>query len=407
MFNNNICNASSFQEMLTKNTLCDSCIGRLFGLKRNLNDYTPEGRKLRTEQTKNSLISVEDCELCEGLSNKQEHFISLCQKKLADFEFSTFLIGLHVHEDILNKEQKLLDLTRMENKESLKNYLNRCIGLALEKRLGKQVNFSNPDIMIIIDSTFDDITLQVKSLFIYGRYTKLKRDIPQTKWFCKYCRGKGCRKCHYTGTLYEQSVEELIAQPFLEMTGGIDESFHGAGREDIDVRMLGSGRPFVLEIKYPRRRTIDLSLIEQSINRQFGDIVSIRNLSYTQKETIARLKEAHFSKVYRVTIQGNHNFDKEKLIKVAEALRGSIIEQFTPTRVELRRALKTRKRRVFDFRIEAVEMNSAICIIEAESGTYIKELITGDNGKTKPNFSNLVGFPCEVCSLDVIEIKGD
>ena len=83
---------------------------------------------------------------------------------------------------------------------------------------------------------------------------KYSREIPQTKWFCRICRGKGCRKCNYTGTLYEQSIEELIAKYFLEETKASDESFHGAGREDIDVRMLGNGRPFVLEVKDPAKR---------------------------------------------------------------------------------------------------------------------------------------------------------
>ncbi len=403
----NTLDVPSLHDVLLKHSLCDSCIGRLFGSKKNMDDYAPEGKKIRRKLKKVPLIHAEDCWLCEGLSTKQQHFIKLTQHMLTSYEFSTFLIGLHVHEDILEKEQNLMSQTHTEDKETIKNYLNRCIGLILEKLLNKQVDFSNPDIMVVIDATFDVITLQVKALFIYGRYTKLRRDVPQTKWFCKACKGKGCRNCKYTGTLYEQSVEQIIAKPFMEQTGGLDEAFHGAGREDIDVRMLGSGRPFVLEIKHPLKRTIDFLLIENDIKKHYGDIVTIHNLTFTQKETIARLKEAHFSKIYRVTIQCDHPFDKEKLIKVAETLRGNTIEQFTPTRVELRRALLTRKRKIFDCRVESVEMTRAVCIIEAESGTYIKELITGDNGKTQPNFSDLLNVSCTVCSLDVIEIKGE
>ena len=32
-----------------------------------------------------------------------------------------------------------------------------------------------------------------------------------------------------------------------------DYKFHTGGREDIDVRMLGNGRPFVLEILDPKK----------------------------------------------------------------------------------------------------------------------------------------------------------
>ena len=112
--------------------------------------------------------------------------------------------------------------------------------------------------MAVIDTAYDIVSLQISSLFIYGRYKKLQRGIPQTKWPCQICRGKGCKKCNYTGKLYETTVEELIAQKALELTKGTDESFHGSGREDIDALMLGTGRPFVLEIKNPKKRNIDL-----------------------------------------------------------------------------------------------------------------------------------------------------
>jgi len=386
--------------------LCDACIGRLFSSTINQDDYTTLGRKIRN-QKKMVFVSYDDCQLCEGLSNGIEKYISMVKHALEGYEYTTFLIGLHIHEDIHKEEQRIIELLDNKENDTLKNYLNRSIGLLLEKELGKEVNFAEPDIMVIIDTTFDVISLQIKSLYIYGRYQKLKRGISQTKWFCGSCQGKGCRDCDYSGTRYDISVEGLIAEPFLAQTLGRDESFHGAGREDVDVRMLGSGRPFVLEIKQPQKRTLDFQKIQSSINKKHADMISIHQLDYTLKETVARLKEAHFSKIYRVEFEGIHPFEKEKLKKVAQTLRGNTINQFTPTRVEQRRAKMVRARKVFDCKVEIVNDNKATCIIEAESGTYIKELVTGDNGRTQPNISDLLGVPCTVCSLDVLEIKGE
>ena len=45
--------------------------------------------------------------------------------------------------------------------------------------------------------------------------------------------------------------------------------------------------------------------------------------------------------------------------------------------------------------------------IETESGTYIKELVTGDEGRTQPNISDLLDDTCVVETLDVIEVKGE
>lgn len=71
-------------------------------------------------------------------------------------------------------------------------------------------------------------------------------------------RGKGCESCNFSGKQYLISVEELISAEFINDAGAKGSKFHGAGREDIDVRMLGNGRPFILELKSPLKRSLDL-----------------------------------------------------------------------------------------------------------------------------------------------------
>ena len=46
-----------------------------------------------------------------------------------------------------------------------------------------------------------------------------------------------------------------------------------------------------------------------------------------------------------------------------------------------------------------------VIIIEAEAGTYIKELVSGDGGRTKPSLSDLAGQRIQIRELDVIEIE--
>ena len=62
-----------------------------------------------------------------------------------------------------------------------------------------------------------------------------------------------------------------------------DTSFHGMGREDIDVRCLGSGRPFVLEIKGPRVRETDLEKLTEEINSESSGKVEVNSLRWSQK----------------------------------------------------------------------------------------------------------------------------
>jgi len=390
---------------LQRKPLCKNCLLRLFSTTsdKTLNQkqflQTP-GNIVRTNKTV-------QCWLCEGITDEFDMFLSLIKKALEEYEFSSFVIGTHMHESILKREQFLIELFDNFSAKTLKQSINEYLGTQLEQTKGHLVDFEHPDIMIILDTTFNVVSLQIKPLYIYGRYNKYERGLPQTKWFCRRCRGKGCRYCSYSGKLYPENVEELISQRFLCVSGGSNTLFHGCGREDIDVRCLGNGRPFVLEIKNPKKRSLNLQEISKYINQKQKERIAVRGLRSANVSEIALLKAAEYPKTYRVCISTEHQISKEKLIKVATTVGGQTLEQFTPQRVAQRRANKIRCRKIFACVVESVEINRAILRITAQSGTYIKEFITGDNGRTKPNISGLLNMPCSVDALDVIEIQGE
>ncbi|MGB4611299.1 MAG: tRNA pseudouridine(54/55) synthase Pus10, partial [Methanothermobacter thermautotrophicus] len=43
-------------------------------------------------------------------------------------------------------------------------------------------------------------------------------------------------------------------------------------------------------------------------------------------------------------------------------------------------------------------------IIKGEGGLYIKELISGDSGRTEPSVSSVLGVPARCVALDVLEV---
>jgi len=395
------------KKTLLKYKLCDHCLGRLFAKIETGITNKKRGEKVRKYIEYDKKTKISDCWLCEGLIDEIPHLVELILNSLDNYEFETFLLGCKIDEDILEREEKLVDFTKSEYSESIKNEMNRETGKILEEKLGKEVDFKEPTIMVIVDTAFDTVDLQIKSLYVYGRYKKFSRDIPQTRWFCKICQGRGCKKCDYTGQMYETSVEELIAKDFLIKTKGDGESLHGCGREDVDVRMLGNGRPFVLEIKNPKVRNLDLPQLESNANNKNKNFIEISNLRFSNKEEIIRIKNAVFKKIYRVTITAEKPINNEKLKKAAKSLPGCIISQFTPSRVAHRRANMVREKQIYNCHIESVDDTIATLTLETESGTYIKELVSGDNQKTKPNISDMIGVPCKVSEMDVIEIRGE
>jgi tRNA pseudouridine synthase 10 len=381
------------ETILQQYALCDACLRRL-----------SRGLQEPLETTSSTL--AKDCWLCHGLLTEIPHFANLIESALAGYEYGSFLIGCKVDDDILGREAILWQKLGVQG-EPIKMEVNRETGKLLEPRLGRPVEFAHPDIVTMIDTSFDVVSLQIKSLFIYGRYRKFSRGIPQTRWPCRVCGGKGCRACGFKGKMYETSVEEIIAGPLMQVTHGTEHALHGCGREDIDARMLGTGRPFVVEIKNPKVRSLDLEALTQAINTGAAGQAEVLNLRFTGKEDVERLKSAEFRKVYHVLVEMGSPVPKERFIKTVQGLRGATIQQFTPTRVAHRRAHRIRERTIYVCDVESVADTRANLLIETESGTYIKEFVSGDGGKTTPNLSDLLGTPCVVRELDVVDVKGE
>lgn len=59
----------------------------------------------------------------------------------------------------------------------------------------------------------------------------------------------------------------------------------------------------------------------------------------------------------------------------------------------------------FFFQIEHPKV--VIIDVETQAGTYIKELIHGDFGRTKPSISTILGQKVDILSLDVLKIDLD
>ncbi len=81
-----------------------------------------------------------------------------------------------------------------------------------------------------------------------------------------------------------------------------------------------------------------------------------------------------------------------------------MLNQRTPKRVAHRRADLERKRKVLSVTLVSHSKNKATFSILAEAGTYIKELVHGDEGRTVPNFSSILGCEAKCTNLKVTKI---
>jgi tRNA pseudouridine synthase 10 len=68
--------------------------------------------------------------------------------------------------------------------------------------------------------------------------------------------------------------------------------FHAAGREDVDVRMLGPGRPYMIELIDSKPVIIPLDAIARAheiLNHRAGGRLMTFPLSHTSREESTRL----------------------------------------------------------------------------------------------------------------------
>jgi len=392
---------------ISHGNICNRCLGRNFYPQVSGNDNQERGAYLKDVLSEDEEMpeKSEACYVCGDifldLENILEKIINTIHN--SQVEFTTFLVGCRLPDEILEKEKDIQEKTGF-NGDIIKKEINRELGKELELRLEREVDFDNPNLVIMMDFTSNQVELQINPLFIEGRYRKLIRGIPQTRWPCRKCRGKGCEKCDFTGKMYPESVEELMAEKVLKATRGVESKFHGAGREDIDVRMLGRGRPFVLEIKEPKLRDLNLEELTAEINQHCTGKVEVLDLKSVNKDRRSGIKASSTEtyKIYRALVELDQETDEEKL-NVLNSL--NIIKQRTPIRVSHRRADKIRTREVKEIQVKLLDSNHLELVVNCEGGLYIKELISGDEDRTQPSVTSILGITAKCIELDVLEVN--
>jgi tRNA pseudouridine synthase 10 len=113
---------------------------------------------------------------------------------------------------------------------------------------------------------------------------------------------------------------------------------------------------------------------------------------------------SHFEKKYAAVVSADRLLSAADARK-AESLSGALLSQQTPSRVLSRRADMLRRRRIIALRARAAEGGKLELEIVAEAGTYIKELISSDAGRTEPSLSSVLCCKAECDELDVVEVR--
>lgn len=431
--------------MLSKHPLCDHCLGRQFaallsgtgneergravknvlGMEAHLllskdqdtalsllRDLAVHGGSSTATALLNQLgVEVDEpstCYICGGTLTVEnlDQIARASVDELKSYEFSSLLVGSKVPLPVREKEDKIRAEFGVTTGEDIKRNINREVGKRISDITGVEAAFHNPDVTVTVDLFAQKQMVESNPLFIGGRYRKLSRNLPQSVWICPLCLGRGCDDCSGTGRKYPESISEMIGLPSVAHFKASDFKFHAAGREDVDVAMLGSGRPFVLELKSPLKRRGDFGELEKEINTEAVDRVEVLDLCYSSRREARALKARSpaSTKTYLARVAFDSNLDQSKLDELEASFSNVVVEQKTPSRVLGRRSDRTRRKRLYELSAKKIDEKIAELTMKAQGGLYIKELITGDNGRTTPSICQALDSIALKIDLTVLEV---
>lgn len=236
-------------------------------------------------------------------------------------------------------------------------------------------------------------------VYVGGRYLKWARGVPQSPWFAD------------GAVVGEGSVQTSLDAVVSSRMRADGCKLNSAGREDMDVRMLGGGRPFILEVHNPRSPVVSaeaLAEMEAALESADDGVVTATGLHVSDREAYRGMHEGseEKEKAYTAVCWASRPLAPEDLARLS-AMRDVVVHQQTPVRVLHRRSPAVRPRTVRRVTAEGVPGAPRFftLTLRTQAGTYIKEFVHGDFGRTRPNVGELLGCRADILQLDVTDIE--
>ncbi len=194
-----------------------------------------------------------ECSVCGGLMDRVEKMARLAKKRAGGYEFKTFSVGVTVPDGVQEREDEMRSNLRLKGNVTIKTQAGKMIAVQVARSLGKRMDRERPDLNLLADFGMGEVFATSRPVYYYGRYAKPGK-IPQRRAFCEECRGAGCEKCKGTGFEKKPSVEALLRKKLSDIGGSEKMTFTWLGSEDRESGVLPPGRPFLVEVKSPRKR---------------------------------------------------------------------------------------------------------------------------------------------------------
>jgi tRNA pseudouridine synthase 10 len=323
-----------------------------------------------------------ECSLCAGLISSLTKTASSVVEQSKNYEFTTFLIGASLPQSLLDAEDELRARLKIKGKENLKTQITRIVTKKVSRETGKKVDYSRPDLTIVLNPTDNKIVFIPRSIWIKAAYRKLVRGIAQRASTCEVCNGVGCASCNYSGKK-NASIQSIASTFFTRLLKAESCNFVWLGSEDENSLVQGAGRPFYVEILSPKKRT--LPRVKKIGRKKDQPYYSEQGVEISDIE-ILKSKPLHvpqFEVLATVYLKRNESKPTFRTVDISKDFRNVAVN------VKLSRKFRTVRRQVRSIEAEARD-SSATLTIDCDGGIPLKKLVTGQDGTVEPNLSSYV-----------------
>ena len=366
---------------LKKKGLCKFCVQRYLSLdKPRLNKYYPISSNSHS------------CPTCNGILNHIDDIKSVVTESIGLFSYHDVQIELPTPLQEIDKSY--CEELHLQTSCNIKNFLRAKLNSELpHAQIG-------PTLILSI-SKFDKIKCQLRwpDFYIVGKYIKNSRRVSHSR--------------NFQGISISSIEKEIInhLSPYVIST---QLTFESAGREDMDVRMMGTGRPFCIKIynplPLPNTNPKDIISLINDISKNLPNEIICKNgieifeLKILEEKPFLNPKHI---KNYRCIISSSEPVSKEMLNKLLE-IENLIVYQKTPLRVAQRRPMKIREKMILKMNYKQISNSFFILDLITSGGTYIKEFVHSDFNRTNPSLGFILSpnkpIQCQLLQLDVISV---
>ena len=370
------------KSILKECDLCDNCLGRFFINSTHLSSGKRLGNKIRNSTNSRA---VTKCYICKNLFSNAVLYVKMMQNASMRYEFSTFTVGAILKQSIIERDDKLRSKFHLHGVDGIKTAVTRELGKKFARKTRTRIDHLLPDIIFTINFRTEQCDVKTKPIFLYGRYIKNKRGLPQKEESCQDCKGKGCIFCNNHGIVSFDSVEGKISQFLYEKFETNQVKFTWIGGEDKTSLVMGNGRPFFAKILSPKKRNVRLA---KKSNLDEIMIHALRKIDHIPNGSI------RFKSKIKMLVLAKNGISSNKLKR---------LKQLVTVPIEITDSNnKQHKRTIHKLKYKKNSLQSFTVEIEADGGIPIKRFVDGFN--IIPNISSILGIQCSCEKFDINQI---